>query len=83
MVLLIEEIASIKGYKELTVYLAVNIADRYLVELVKQCYHVPPNIITLGCVSLLLAVKMNEPMAPNFGNMIHLIASKQYGIDES
>ena len=36
MVFLIEEIASIKGYQELTVYLAVNIADRYLAELVRQ-----------------------------------------------
>ena len=75
MVLLMEEIATIKGYKELTVFLAVNIADRYLAKLSTLAHPMPP-IVTLGVVSLLLAVKMNEPMGPNFGNMILLIASK-------
>ena len=35
MVMLMEEISIIKGYKELTLYLAVNIADKYLSELAK------------------------------------------------
>ena len=76
IVLLIEEISSIKGYKELTLYLAVNIADKYLAELAKQGLAAPP-IVTLGVVSLLLAVKMNEPISPNLSNMVHLITSKQ------
>jgi hypothetical protein len=36
MVLLIEELHQIKGYREQTLYLAVNIADRYLCELAKN-----------------------------------------------
>ena len=60
MVLLMEEISSIKGYKELTLHLAVNIADKYLAILANQGQAAPP-IVTLGVVSLLLAVKMNEP----------------------
>ena len=78
MVQLIEEITLIKGYKELTVYLAVSIADRYLAELAKNGLLAPP-IVNLGVVSLLLAVKMNEPIGPNFSNMVHLISSKQSG----
>jgi len=75
MVLLIEEIASIKGYKELTVYLAVNIADRYLAQLARTTQPVP-SIVILGITCLLLAVKMNEPICPHFGNMVLLINSQ-------
>ena len=73
-----EELIVIKGYKELTLYMAVNIVDLYLAKLAERGLPVPP-IITLGVVSLLIAVKMNEPISPNFSNMIHLISSKQPG----
>jgi hypothetical protein len=33
MVILIEELHQIKGYRELTLFLGVNIADRYLASL--------------------------------------------------
>lgn len=63
----------IKGYQELTLYLAVNISDLYMAELAK--HKLPtPHIVTLGITCLLLAVKMNEPMCPSFSNMIHLLA---------
>ena len=55
--------------------MAVNIADKYLAKLAEQGLRAPP-IVTLGVVSLLLAVKMNEPQSPNFSNMIHLLTSK-------
>ena len=34
MVLLIQKLHGIKGYRELTLYLAVNIADMYLSKLI-------------------------------------------------
>jgi len=36
MVLLMEELTAIKGYQELTLYLAVNISDLYMVELARR-----------------------------------------------
>ena len=72
MVLLIEELHKIKGYRELTLFFAVNIADKYLAALARQGEPAPP-IVTLGVVSLLLAVKLNESVGPNFGNMVGLI----------
>ena len=75
MVLLIEELHKIKGYRELTLFLAVNIADKYLAALARQGAPAP-QIVILGVVSLLLAVKLNESVGPNFGNMIGLINQK-------
>ena len=72
MVLLIEELHSIKQYRELTFYFAVNIADRYLAKLVAKGAS-PPDIVCLGVTCLLIAAKMNEPLGPNFGNMVLLI----------
>jgi len=75
MVLLMEELHSIKGYRELTLFLAVNIADHYLASLARNG-DVSPNVVHLGVVSLLLAVKMNEPVVPNLQNMVILINQK-------
>ena len=75
MVLLIEELHKIKGYRELTLFYAVNIADKYLATLASQGAPAP-QIVTLAVVSLLLAVKLNESVGPNFGNMVGLINQK-------
>ena len=75
MVLLIEELHSIKGYRELTLFSAVNIADHYL-KRVSQRGQAAPNIITLGVSSLLLAAKTNESIGPNLKNMVYLINQK-------
>lgn len=78
MVLLIEELHKIKGYRELTLFFAVNIADKYLAALARLGAPAP-KIVTLGVVSLLLAVKLNESVGPNFGNMVGLINQKNAG----
>ena len=72
MVLLMEKLHLIKGYRENTLYLAVNIADKYLSTLARKAMPAP-DIVTLGVVSLLLAAKMNESMKPNLSNMVILI----------
>ena len=72
MVLLMEKLHLIKGYRENTLYLAVNIADKYLSTSAKKAMPAP-DIVTLGVVSLLLAAKMNESMKPNLSNMVILI----------
>lgn len=72
MVLLMEKLHLIKGYRELTLYLAVNIADKYLSTLARKAMPAP-EVVTLGAVSLLLAAKLNESMKPNMRNMAILI----------
>ncbi len=73
-----EELHSIKGYRELTLYLSVNIADLYLSSLLLKG-EPAPNMVILGVTSLLLAVKMNEPIVPNLQNMTILINQKMPG----
>ena len=75
MVLLIEELHSTKGYRELTLYQAVNIADRYFCELAKNGLP-PPSVVAVGVVALLLAAKVGESISPNFKNMVKLIDQK-------
>ena len=55
--------------------MAVNIADKYLATL-SRISKPAPHIITLGVVSLLMAVKINEPVVPNMRNMVILINEK-------
>lgn len=72
MVSFIEELHALRGYRNDTFYLAINIADKYLAVLA-QNGSAAPNVIVLGVVSLLLAVKINEPTSPNFQNMTIII----------
>ena len=78
MILLMEEISEIKGYRELTFHLSVNIVDMYLAKLAKNGKSVP-KIVTLGTVSILLAAKLNESCSPNFTNMVYLINARNPG----
>ena len=57
MVMLIEDLCALKQYKIETLYLAVSIADRYLVNIAVQCKEAPC-LITLAVVSLLMAAKL-------------------------
>ena len=60
MVLMIEEIHKIKGYREETLYYAVSIADKLL-----NCQSLSgkdaPSLIHLGIVCVLIAAKLNQP----------------------
>ena len=78
LVLLIEELHAHKKYRQLTLFYAVNIADRYLHKLAESGQTMP-KVIHLAAVSLLLAAKMNEPISPNFKNMVFLIEHMQPG----
>ena len=71
MIQFIEKVAELKEYKLDTLFLAVNITDRYLVKAK------PSNRIvcfgSLAICSLLIAAKLTEPMSPNFNNMCRLL----------
>lgn len=57
MVMLIEDLCALKQYKVETLYLAVSIADRYLVNLAVKGSPAPC-LITLAVISVLMAAKL-------------------------
>ena len=60
-VTLLEDLNMIKKYKEETLYSAVSIVDRYLVNLVIR-KEKAPDLILLTIVSTLIAAKLDEPL---------------------
>ena len=72
MVKLIEDFVLLKKYKTETLYHAVSLADRYLVNLAVEGRS-SPCLITLAVVCTLMAAKLNQPIAPSFNRMIALL----------
>ena len=58
-----------------TIYLAVNIADRYLNEIAMQGKPAP-NLVLLAITSQILAAKANEPIRPSYELTTELLPSK-------
>ena len=58
MVMLIEDLALLKEYKPETLFLAVSIADRYLINIAVE-RKTAPCLITLAVVCILMAAKLN------------------------
>ena len=81
MVTLLEELNFLKRYKEETLYLALSIADRYLVR-VTVAQTVPPCLITLAVVATLIAAKIEQPISPSFVRMTHLV-KEEWGVEIS
>ena len=75
MVTVIIEVHRIKNYKEETLYLAINLADRYLYSLAS--YQQPsPCLIKLSFVCILMAAKLEESVQPSFNRMVRLVKSE-------
>ena len=72
MVMLIEEFANLKEYKLDTLYLAVSLADRYLVNIAVRGEKAPC-LISLAVICILMAAKMEQPISPSFNRMILLL----------
>ena len=64
MVQLIEQIHNMKNYRMETLFLAVNIADRYLA-LLAVLHSQTPSLIELAVISIMLAAKLNEHLSPS------------------
>ena len=65
MVRLIENIHSQKKYRIETLYLAVNIADRYLIKTFGMSKPVP-NLVLLALTSIMIAAKAGQPLKPSY-----------------
>ena len=72
MVRLIEELAYMKDYKLETIFIAVSLADRYLVNIAIKG-DPAPCLIPLAVVCVLMAAKLEQPVSPNFNRLIHLL----------
>jgi len=66
------------GYKQETMHLAGNIADRYLRHL-KSKGKKAPNLAMLATTALLMAAKIEQPISPSFNRMINLLPESQRG----
>ena len=73
MIFLIEELHELKQYKIETLFLAVDLADRYLVYVAFSEAR-DPCLVTLAATCILMAAKLEEPISPSFLRMINLIA---------
>ena len=82
MVTLLEELNYLKRYKEETFYLALSIADRYLVKVTVAQTAASPCLITLAVVATLIAAKIEQPLSPSFLRMAHLV-KEEWGVDVS
>ena len=72
MVSLIESIHSAKNYRVDTLYLAVNIADRYLANL-SQRGQPSPNLVLLAVTSLMIAAKAKQPLKPVYNLTVKIL----------
>ena len=72
MVILIEELHRKKKYRIETLFLAVSIADRYLINLTVSGREAPC-LVNLGVTCLLIAAKLTQPLRPKFDLMNNLL----------
>ena len=72
MVLMIEDLYKLRQYYLETFYLAVSIADRYLIGLTVREERAPC-LVTLGVTCLLLAAKIEQHKNPRFSLMSNVL----------
>ena len=77
MVLLIEKLCDIKQYRRETLYLAVSLADTYLIGLAANGENAP-SLSKLAVTCLLMAAKLAQPFKPSFTRMVHIL--KEQGV---
>lgn len=65
MVRLIEKLHTQKKYRLETLYLAVNVADRYLINVIARGQAVP-NLVLLALTSIMIAAKAGQPLKPSY-----------------
>ena len=75
MITLVEALCTHKKYKIETLYLAMSLCDRYLVNLA-ILNQKAPSLVLLAVTGTLMSAKLEEPMQPNFGRMVRLVQSQ-------
>ena len=75
LIKLIDDIHICKGYREETFYLAVSIADKFLVFQTIRKRPIPC-LVNLSLICCLMAAKLEQPISPSFNRMIKLAKSE-------
>ena len=75
MVILIEELHRMRKYRVESLFLAVSLADRYLIHLAING-RAAPCLVVLALTCLLMAAKLTQPLRPKFDLMEGLLYSK-------
>ena len=81
MVIMMESLSSRQDYKLETLFLAVSIADRYLIYLANRSTEAPC-LVLLGFTSMMLAAKLEQSIVPCFEMMYHFLV-ESHGIGVS
>lgn len=76
LISIIQELTKKKEYKQETMHLAGNLADRYLSLILARGQPVP-NLYTLGATVMLMAAKLEQPVSPSFNRMLALLPSSE------
>ena len=77
MVILIEELHRMRKYRVESLFLAVSLADRYLIHLAING-RAAPCLVVLALTCLLMAAKLTQPLRPKFDLMEGLLYSKYH-----
>ena len=72
MVMMMEKLNDMQNYKLETLFLAVSIADRYLLRLARRQQEAPC-LVLLGVTTMLLAAKLEQAEIPCFDVMHHFL----------
>ena len=75
MLLLMEDINTLRGYKLDTFFLASSIADHFLEQLYSQGEKAP-NLIILSITCLFIAAKMEQPVCPILANLVTVMRQR-------
>ena len=71
---IIQDLHKKKEYKQETLHLAGNIADRYVSHILETSpFGTLPSMFALGAVAVLMAAKLEQPISPSFNRMIALL----------
>jgi len=72
LISVIQDLHKKKEYKQETLHLAGNIADRYLRLILAQGKPLP-NFFALAATVMLMAAKVEQPISPSFNRMLGLL----------
>lgn len=76
LISIVQDLTKKKDYKQETMHLAGNLADRYLSTILAQGKPVP-NIYALGAIVMLMAAKLEQPISPSFNRMLSLLPKSE------
>lgn len=76
LIAIVQDLCKKKEYKQETMHLACNLADRYLSVILAEGKPTP-NLFTLGATVVLMGAKLEQPISPSFNRMLALLPSSE------